>query len=188
MCLRHVWYWKKTIWLLGFSRSPGNKFLAHFESKYEYCVYFHSNFFRFTKKFLTLLTIHALIWNILPHYTPTTQIIFFYWFLLVDIQNYANKINGSLTKISLQICYKDIKRLKHRHFSGSYQRNRIPSAKHLWQTSFFRLWLRARWKDSRGERWEGQIQLKIEDHDYVFYTWYIFHNNRTGNIYGQVYS
>ena len=119
---------------------------------------------------------------------PYTQIIFFYWFLLVDIQNYANKINGSLTKISLQICYKDIKRLKHRHFSGSYQRNRIPSAKHLWQTSFFRLWLRASWKDSRGERWEGQIQLKIEDHDYVFYTWYIFHNNRTGNIYGQVYS
>ena len=91
---------------------------------------------------------------------PYTQIIFFYWFLLVDIQNYANKINGSLTKISLQICYKDIKRLKHRHFSGSYQRNRMPSAKHLWQTSFFRLWLRASWKDSRGERVRSNLKLK----------------------------
>ena len=33
--------------------------------------------------------------------------------------------------------------IQDRNFSGSYQRNRMPLAKHLRQTPFFRLWLRA---------------------------------------------
>ena len=58
-------------------------------------VYFYMNFFSFYEKFFPLLTMHAFFRNILPHYN-THDI--FYWFLSVDIQNYANKINCSFTK------------------------------------------------------------------------------------------
>ena len=58
-------------------------------------VYFYMNFFSFYEKFFPLLTMHAFFQNILPHYN-THDI--FYWFLSVNIQNYANKINCSFTK------------------------------------------------------------------------------------------
>ena len=48
---------KRTIWHLGLSRSPGNKFLRFFESKYKYCIFLYG--LHFTKKFLLLLTIQG---------------------------------------------------------------------------------------------------------------------------------
>ena len=32
---------KRTIWHLGLSRSPGNKFIRPFEIKYEYCIFLY---------------------------------------------------------------------------------------------------------------------------------------------------
>ena len=40
-------------------------------------AYFNMNFFHFAKKFFPLLTMQAFFRNILPHHTPSTQMIFF---------------------------------------------------------------------------------------------------------------
>ena len=48
-------------------------------------VYFYLNLFHFTKKFLPFLNMQAFFEIFFPTIPPPTHMIFFYWFLLVDI-------------------------------------------------------------------------------------------------------
>ena len=48
-------------------------------------VYFYLNLFHFTKKFLPFLNMQAFFEIFFPTMPPPTHMIFFYWFLLVDI-------------------------------------------------------------------------------------------------------
>ena len=61
----------------------------------------------------------------------------------------------AFNELRVQNCYK--KRLKHKAFSGSYQRNRIPSAKRLTQTQI----------PTQSKPTDIVFFTKIEDHNYV---------------------
>ena len=78
---------------------------------------------------------------------------------------------------SLQNCYK--KKLQPKTFSGSYQRNRKPSAKRLRQTPFYRSRLRASLVIE-------SFLLKLKTITTCFEQ-DIFHNNLKDNVYGQIY-
>ena len=147
-CFHYVWYRKKTIWQSGLSRSPGNKFLRSFERKCEYCIFLWE-LYSFYKKVPSALD-HAYFFS--KYFTAPNPLQPSCYFLqiFVDIQNYANKINYSFTKKAWKFVIKT-ERLKHRNFSWSYQRNRTPSAKHLWQTPCFRLRLS---EVTESEGWE----------------------------------
>ena len=119
---------KKKNWRLDLPRGLRNKFLSPFESKYEYCIFLY-DLFSYYGMFFPLFTMQALFRNILPHRTPSNPNDIFYWFSSVDNRPMQIELTAALLKR-----HKDIKRLKYRSFSGSYQRNGMPSAKHLRQS------------------------------------------------------
>ena len=82
-CLQYIWYRKKIILHLGLSRSPGNKFLRPFESKYGYCIFLYEFFsfykFHFTFHQVPFALDHACFFrNILPQHIASNPNDIFY--------------------------------------------------------------------------------------------------------------
>ena len=111
---------------------------------------------------------------------PSSSCSFFFEIFLpqppvVFSTDFNQSVICSFTK-SLENCYK--KRLQPKTCSGSYQRNRTPSAKRLRQTLFFR---------SRASLVIESSLLKLKIITTCFEQ-YIFHNNLKNNVYGQICS
>ena len=88
---------KKSIWDLGLSRSPGNKFLRPFESKYGHCI-FQYELFSFCEKVLSAFD-HAGFFSkyfTAPH--PFNPNDIFYWLLLVENRTMQIKLTPALLK------------------------------------------------------------------------------------------
>ena len=68
---------------MGLSKSPANKLLRSFESKYEYCIFLEEPLSIYEK--LPSALDHAGFSRIiLPHHTHSNPYYIFYWLLLVD--------------------------------------------------------------------------------------------------------
>ena len=114
-------------------------------------------FFHFTKSSFRSWLCMLFFRNILPHYN-THDI--FYWFLSVNIQNYANKINCSFTKRACKFVIKTWRDSSTETFLGvtkgieCLQWNIFDRLRFL---DFDSEWGERVW-EVRGERWEGQTQ------------------------------